>query len=107
MDDKCIINPERDCIGKMEAIKLENRIKILEDWKDSSKEFHETFYNYQRNRIEHDTKVDANLKTMEENLKKIISWQEEQKTKPEKRWELIITAIITGIIGFVLARFGF
>ena len=30
MPDKCIVNPERDCIGKAEAAKLEGRIKALE-----------------------------------------------------------------------------
>ena len=32
MDEKCILDPQRDCIGKAEAAKLEGRIKALEDW---------------------------------------------------------------------------
>lgn len=28
------------------------------------------------------------------------------KDKPSKRWETIVTAIITGVVGFLLARFG-
>ena len=31
MDEKCILDPERDCIGKAEAAKLEGRIKALEE----------------------------------------------------------------------------
>ena len=31
MPDKCIVDPERDCIGKAAAAKLEGRIKALED----------------------------------------------------------------------------
>ena len=31
MDEKCILDPQRDCIGKAEAAKLEGRIKALED----------------------------------------------------------------------------
>ena len=32
MDDKCILDPERDCIGKEYAIRLESRIESLEKW---------------------------------------------------------------------------
>ena len=28
------------------------------------------------------------------------------KEKPNKRWETVITAIITGVVGFLLARLG-
>lgn len=28
------------------------------------------------------------------------------KDKPSKRWETIVTAITTGVVGFLLARFG-
>lgn len=31
---------------------------------------------------------------------------DEIKAKPAKRWDTIIAAIITGIVGFLLARFG-
>lgn len=44
MDDKCIINPERDCIGKEYAIRLEGRIESLEKWQADSKKFHRQLY---------------------------------------------------------------
>lgn len=44
MPDKCIVDPERDCIGKAAAAKLEGRIKALEEWKEDSKRFHTDFY---------------------------------------------------------------
>ena len=44
MDDKCIINPERDCIGKEYAIRLEVRIESLEKWQVDSKKFHRQLY---------------------------------------------------------------
>ena len=31
---------------------------------------------------------------------------DEIKAKPAKRWDTIIAAIITGVVGFLLARFG-
>lgn len=57
MDDKCIINPERDCIGKVEAAKLEGRIKALEEWKEASKKFHTDFYQWQNKQAERDGKL--------------------------------------------------
>ena len=38
LDDKCILDPQRDCIGKAEAAKLEGRIKALEEWRWGSKD---------------------------------------------------------------------
>ena len=34
LDEKCILDPQRDCIGKAEAAKLEGRIKALEEWRE-------------------------------------------------------------------------
>lgn len=48
MEEKCILDPQRDCIGKAEAAKLEDRIKALEDWREDSKDFHAKFYDWQR-----------------------------------------------------------
>lgn len=35
-----------------------------------------------------------------------LTWQESQQAQPAKRWETIIAAVITGVVGFLLARFG-
>ena len=43
---------------------------------------------------------------MESNIGKIVAWQESQQDKPAKRWETVIAAVITGVVGFLLARFG-
>ena len=34
MDEKRILDPQRDCIGKAEAAKLEGRIEALEEWRE-------------------------------------------------------------------------
>ena len=60
-DDKCIIVPERDCIGKTAALKLEARIDALEAWQKDSKEFHHAFYDWQREQIARDSKLDEKL----------------------------------------------
>lgn len=105
-DDKCILDPERDCIGKAAAAKLEARIEALEEWQKDSKEFHHDFYDWQRQQIARDAKLDEKLSTMDTNIGKLVAWQESQQAQPAKRWETVITAIITGVIGFLLARFG-
>lgn len=109
-DDKCIINPERDCIGKAAALKLEMRIEQLEKWQESSREFHESFYNWQRSQIARDAKLDEQLKAMNANLEKVVEYQEGQKSKPGNRWDAIVDkaiwAVLAAIIAFVLAKFG-
>lgn len=51
------------------------------------------------------------LATREENVENTVKEiKEDVKTltdKPAKRWETIITAVITGVVGFLLAHFGF
>lgn len=105
-EEKCIINPERDCIGKEYALKLESRIKNLEEWRKDSKDFHSKFYDWQREQIARDAKLDEQLKTINSNIAKVLTWQENEQSKPGKRWETILAAIITGVVGFLLARFG-
>lgn len=108
--DKCIIDPERDCIGKAAALRLEMRIEQLEKWQESSREFHESFYNWQRGQIARDAKLDEQLKTMNANLEKVVEYQEGQKSKPGNRWDAIVDkaiwAVLAAIIAFVLAKFG-
>ena len=43
------------------------------------------------------------LKTMNKNVTDLTSEVEEIKSKPAKRWEAIVTNIICGIVGAVLA----
>ena len=105
-EEKCIINPERDCIGKAAAAKLEARIESLERWQVDSKKFHNDFYDWQREQIQRDTRVDGKLENINNSLTKLITWQETQQAKPAKAWQTVLTAVLTGVVGFLLARFG-
>lgn len=110
MPDKCIVDPDRDCIGKAAAAKLEARIEALEEWRDDSKQFHAKFYDWQREQIARDAKLDEQLNNMERNINKIVTWQEGQQSKPGKRWEAIVDkaiwAVLAAVIAFVLAKIG-
>ena len=99
MDEKCIIDPERDCIGKEYELKLENRIKNLEDWRDDSKVFHSKFYDWQREQIARDAKLDEQLNNMGDDIKKLVTWQEGQQAKPSKRWDNLLDNLIWLIVG--------
>lgn len=108
--EKCIIDPERDCIGKAEAIKLEGRIKALEEWREDSKEFHEKFYDWQREQIARDARLDEKLSGMDNNIKEVLATQKACSLKSGKRWESIVDksvwAVLAAVIAFVLARLG-
>ena len=110
MDEKCILDPQRDCIGKAEAAKLEGRIKALEDWKDDSKKFHNSFYDWQREQIARDAVLDEKLSTMDKNITKLLNRQELCTLKPVKRFDAIVDkaiwAVLAAVITFVLAKFG-
>lgn len=110
MDEKCIINPERDCIGKAAAVKLEARIDALERWQIESKKFHNTFYDWQRGQIARDAKLDEQLSNMEKSLNKLVARQESDDQKPRKRWDdivdKVIWAVLAAVIAFFLAKFG-
>lgn len=105
-DDKCIVNPERDCIGKAAAAKLEARIESLERWQKDSKEFHNTFYNWQREQIAREATLDEKLSHISANINKLLTWQESQQAKPAKAWQAVLSALLAGLVGFLLAQLG-
>lgn len=110
MDDKCILDPERDCIGKAAAAKLEARIESLEKWQADSKKFHNDFYDWQRTQIARDAKLDEKLSNMDKNITKVLAQQEACAMKPVKRWDAIVDkiiwAVLAAVIAFILARIG-
>lgn len=93
-----------DCI-------MEPRIKALEDWKNESKKFHNTFYDWQRDQIARDSRLDVQLSGIESNLKKLVAWQDVQRDKPARRMESIgekvILCVVAAVVGYVLAQVGF
>lgn len=46
------------------------------------------------------------LSSTEKKVDSVKSDVDEIKAKPAKRWDTIIAAVITGIVGFLLAKFG-
>ena len=110
MEEKCILDPQRDCIGKAEAAKLEARIEALEGWRDDSKDFHSKFYDWQKEQIAREAKLDEQLSNMDKNIEKLLTQQEACVLKPGKRWDAIvdkaILAVLAAVIASLLARIG-
>lgn len=109
MDEKCILDPQRDCIGKAEAAKLEGRIKALEEWKDDSKRFHEDFYKEQKERAKRDGMIDQQLSTITSDMtevkadvKEVLETQKACAAKSGSRWESIKDKVIVGVLTSVL-----
>lgn len=89
---------------------MEPRIKALEDWKRESKKFQNTFYDWQRDQIARDSRLDVQLSGIENDLKKLVAWQDAQRDKPARRQESIVEKIIlcvvAAVVGYVLAQAG-
>lgn len=109
-DEKCVRDPLHDCFGLEAAARLEGRIKALEDWREDSKDFHAKFYDWQRQQIARDARLDEKLSGMDANIKKVLAKQESCELKPAKRWDAIVDkaiwAVLAAVIAFVLARIG-
>lgn len=121
MADKCIIEPERDCIGKAAALLLEKRIEDLEAWRDDSKKFHRDFYDWQRGQIARDARIDEQLSTMRKSLDKLVEQTEKcrneriqeqrnenadnRKRKKDFAWQILLV-VATAVVTYILARFG-
>lgn len=97
-----------DC--EKDACPMEPRIRALEDWKGESKRFHSDFYDWQRGQIARDSRMDVQLSGIENNLKKLVIWQDAQRDKPAKRWDAVVEktllALIAAVVGFILAQAG-
>lgn len=84
-------------------VAIETRLSAVEKKQEREDTFRTEFYSYQRAQIEHDARVDEKMKSMDEKLDTLVSWQETQKEKPTKRWDELINKILWFVVGGVLA----
>lgn len=91
-------------------IKFEHRLTEVEERSKSNQHRIEDVERRQDNLEELTTTVRV-LATREENVENTVKEiKDDVKTltdKPAKRWETVIAAVITGVVGFLLAHFGF
>ena len=107
MDEKCILDPQRDCLGLQKANMLE---KQMSEWREASRNTHKELFNRMRELEKAEAARNEQYDNIMEKLDRLISWQEAKQAKPKKRWEAIVDksvwAVLAAVIAFVLARIG-
>lgn len=115
MSEKCILDPERDCLGLMKAQKLEEEVADLRAHNDGS---HKEFFNRLAVLEAHNQVQDAHYSHIIEKLSDITDKLGNLSTrisaiefKPAKKWESIaekvLLAIVGAVIGFMMTKLGF
>lgn len=106
-DEKCILDPQRDCLGLQKAEMLE---KQMDQWRAQSRESHQEIFRRLNDLEKSETARDVQYTSIMEKLDKLVAWQEAQQAKPAKRWdaviEKVILAVVAAVIGAILARIG-
>lgn len=109
-EERCVMNEDRPCIGSAKAALLEHRIEELERWKADSKKFHNDFYDWQRQQIARDAKLDEKLENMSGDISELLTYQKSQQEKPGKLFDTLkansLWAVIGAFILFALAKIG-
>lgn len=111
MDDNvCTYNQEQRCVESEKIALLEQRVDDLETWKNETKEFHSNFYDWQREQIVMNTRLDERLKGIETSLNKFNQWVDAEQKKPGNFLDTIKSNIawfvIAAVLGYILAQIG-
>lgn len=106
-DEKCILNPERDCIGLQKADMLEKQMTEL---RQQSRGTHQEIFRRLNDLEKSETARDVQYTSIMEKLDKLVIWQEAQQEKPAKRWDAVlekaIMIVLAAILGAILAKIG-
>lgn len=124
-DDKCIVDPERDCIGKAAAAKLEARLdtleKTVEKNHDNASRTHKEFFNRIRDleknaavRAEQYNTILDKLEDLTDSVGSVAKSLAEIQAEPAKDWKdlkknirwAVLAAIIAAVMGFLLGKVG-
>lgn len=107
MDEKCILDPQRDCLGLAKANMLE---KQMSEWREASRSTHKELFDRMRELEKAEAARNEQYDNIMEKLDRLIAWQEVEQAKPKKRWETIVDksvwAVLAAVIAFILARIG-
>lgn len=114
MADKCILNPEQDCLGLIRAQELEKDIVMLRkemtDAKSRNELAHKEFYNRLAVIDAHNKVQDAHYEHIIEKLTDITEKLSNVSTristlefKPAKKWETVAEKVLMLVLGAVAA----
>ena len=106
-DEKCILDPQRDCLGLQKANMLEKQIS---EWREASRSTHKELFNRMRELEKAEAARNEQYENIMGKLDKLIAWQEAEQAAPKKRWDSIkdkaIWAVLAAVIAFLLGRIG-
>ena len=106
-NEKCIIDPQRDCLGLQKANMLE---KQMSEWREASRSTHKELFDRMRELEKAEAARNEQYDNIMEKLDKLIAWQETEQASPKKRWDSIVDkviwAVLAAVITFILARIG-
>ena len=82
---------------------IEYRLTALEEDSRRNQQTHKEFFaRFEKMSTEY-ARIDAQYANILTTLAKLETAIEELKGKPAKRWDSVIGAVITGVVGFVIA----
>lgn len=104
--DKCILDPERDCLGLIQAKKLEENLSDLRSRNDSShKEFFDRIAILEsHNKIQdvHYEHIIEKLSDITDKLASLGTRIAAIEIKPAKRWDGVVEKVIFTVAGAVV-----
>lgn len=100
MEEKCILDPQRDCLGLQKANMLEAQMK---EWREAARKTHKELYDRTRDLEKSDAKREEQYETIIEKLDDLLSWKKDEQAAPGERWKAIVDKIIMLIVGAVVA----
>ena len=107
MDEHCIMDPQRDCLGLQKANMLEAQMK---EWREAARATHKDLFDRMRELEKAEAARNEQYDNIMEKLDKLVAWQEGQQTAPKKRWDAlvdkVIWAVLAAVIAFILGRVG-
>jgi hypothetical protein len=95
----------RECPNSTRLALLEQRVSDIEAKQKKESDFRNSYYKEQQDRIRRDAQIDEKMSAMDEKLDKLLSWQEEQRSKPVKRWDTLVDKVVWAVVAAVIAFF--
>lgn len=113
-DEKCILDPQRDCLGLQKANMLE---KQMDEWRAQSRATHKEMFDRMRElekaesaRSEQYDNIMEKLDTLTKSMAEVTIKVADITARPGKRWDAIVDkaiwAVLAAVIAFVLAKIG-
>ena len=113
-DEKCILDPQRDCLGLQKANMLE---KQMDEWRAQSRVTHKEMFDRMRElekaesaRSEQYDNIMEKLDTLTKSMAEVTMKVADITARPGKRWDAIVDkaiwAVLAAVIAFVLEKIG-